>query len=616
MDRVEALDAHLRSMSTERVARLVATLPDSAIDLHCWSAVLERIAILAYRPTVVERLNLAQQQLLYAIATIAEDQNGLRRPPPALDAGAETVELGPVALDAVLERVGAWSPGRARQRAEAELDRLADLAILWPDGRDGFHLADDFAAQFGSERTPPDLRTVAEKLDAADLHRMAKVLGLDGDADRHVLTADIAALLTDETRVGLLLEEAPAETARFAHFHALHSMVVRAPAPGHRHVDWLTERGLMVPIGDHGVMVPREVALVLRARFPAPFSPEPPVLVEPVSGPDREFDRGPDPESDRRAEPGAKGGRRAVATRSQEALVALLDADDHLVAALSVWPLVLGAEGVQDHPALRKELTAIGTHPDVVRVWVEAGCVTGLLSARSGEIGLSAQASTWADLAPESRIAELVRAWTRIPDTALWWPSPEEPLPKKRAAGVRRALALALGDAPEGVSLGAVSDDLQSRRILGWEPHGAQRWLVDTVQWHQPFVGADTDATDRVLRALHEAERLGLVAYGTPTLLGRALSAWCRGAVVPGTRRWRPRPGRRCSAVTASVNRGRGRRAARPCRDPPSAGRGPWPWRSTPCWALEPAPRAEVVGRRESAGPPGGVGGGVRWCGP
>ncbi|WP_304455402.1 hypothetical protein [Nocardiopsis sp. YSL2] len=519
MDRVEALDAHLRSMSTERVARLVATLPDSAIDLHCWSAVLERIAILAYRPTVVEQLNLAQQQLLYAIATVAEDQNGLRRPPPTLDSGAGTAELGPVSLDAVLERVGARSPGRARQRAEAELDRLVDLAILWPDGREGFHLADDFAAQFGSERTPPDLRTVAEGLDAADLHRMAKALGLDDPADRHVLTADIAALLTDETRVGLLLEEAPAGTARFAHFHALHSMVVRAPAPGHRHVDWLTERGLMVPVGDHGVMVPREVALVLRARYPAPFSPEPPVLVGPVS--DRESDRGP--------ERGAAAGERAVAARSQEALVALLDADDHLVAALSVWPLVLGTDGVQDHPALREELTAAGTHPDVIRVWVEAGGITGLLSARGGEVGLSAQASTWAGLPPESRIAALLGAWTQIPDTALWWPSPEEPLPKKRAAGVRRALALALGDAPEGMSLGAVSENPQYRRVLGWEPHGAQRWLVDTVQWHQPFVGADTDATDRVLRALHEAERLGLVAYGTPTMLGRALSAWCRG---------------------------------------------------------------------------------------
>ncbi|WP_053615796.1 hypothetical protein [Nocardiopsis sp. NRRL B-16309] len=520
MDRVEALDAHLRSMSTERVARLVATLPDTAIDLHCWSAVLERIAILAYRPTVVEQLNLAQQQLLYAIATVAEDQNGLRRPAPNPDPGAGTVELGPVSLDAVLDRVGARSPGRVRERAEAELDRLSDLAIIWPDGRDRFHLADDFAAQFGSERTPPDLRTVAEGLDTADLHRMAKALGLDSGADRHVLTADIASLLTDEARVDLLFEEAPAETARFAHFHALHSMVVRAPAPGHRHVDWLTERGLMVPVGDHGVMVPREVALVLRARYPAPFSPEPPVLVGQVS--DREFERG--------SEPGAAAGARAVAARSQEALVALLDADDHLVAALQVWPLVLGADGVQDHPALRKELTAVGTHPDVVRVWVEAGAITGLLSARSGEVGLSAQAATWAVLPPESRIAALLQAWTRMPDTALWWPSPEEPLPKKRAASVRRALALALGDAPEGVSLGAVSENPQYRRVLGWEPHGAQRWLVDTVQWHQPFIGADTDATDRVLRALHEAERLGLVAYGTPTLLGRALSAWCRGA--------------------------------------------------------------------------------------
>ncbi|GAB2503481.1 hypothetical protein [Nocardiopsis aegyptia] len=520
MDRVEALDAHLRSMSTERVARLVATLPDSAIDLHCWSAVLERIAILAYRPTVVEQLNLAQQQLLYAIATVAEDQNGLRRPGSNLDPGADTVELGPVSLDAVLDRIGARSSGRARARAEAELDRLSDLAILWPDGRDALHLADDFAAQFGSERTPPDLRTVAEGLDPADLHRMAKALGLDGAADRHVLTADIVSLFTDETRVGLLLEEAPAETARFAHFHALHSMVVRAPAPGHRHVDWLTERGLMVPVGDHGVMVPREAALVLRARYPAPFSPEPPVLVGPVS--DREFERG--------SEPGAAAGARSVAARSQEALVALLDADDHLVAALRVWPLVLGADGVQDHPALREKLTAVGTHPDVVRVWVEAGAITGLLSERGGEVGLSAQAATWAGLPPESRITALLQAWTRTPDTARWWPSPEEPLPKKRAAGVRRALALALGDAPEGTSLGAVSENPHYRRVLGWEPHGAQRWLVDTVQWHQPFVGADTDATDRVLRALHEAERLGLVAYGTPTLLGRALSAWCRGA--------------------------------------------------------------------------------------
>jgi hypothetical protein len=517
MDRVEALDAHLRSMPTEQIARLVATLPDSAIDLHCWSAILERIAILAYRPTVVERLNLAQQQLLYAIATVAEDQNGLRRPAPTLGEGPEPAPLGPVALEAVLERVGARRPGRARLRAETELDRLADLAILWPDGRGGYHLADDFAAQFGSERTPPDLRTAADKLDLADLHRMAKALGLglDTAVDRHVLTADITALLADEARVGLLLEEAPAETARFAHFHALHSMVVRAPAPGHRHVDWLTERGLMVPVNDHGVMVPREVALVLRARFPAPFTPDPPVLAGP--GPGRT----------------AAVGGRAMAVRSQEALVALLDADDHLVSTLKAWPLVVGADGIQDQQGLRKELTAIGTHLDVVRVWVEAGGITGLLSARGGSplrIGLSAQAPTWVGMPPEARIAALLRAWTRVPDTARWWPSPEEPLPRKRAAGVRRALALALGDAPEGVSLGEVSESPQYQRVLGRKPHGAQRWLVDTAQWHQPFIEADTDATDRVLRALHEAERLGLVAYGAPTLLGRALAAWCRGA--------------------------------------------------------------------------------------
>ena len=537
------MESHIRSMSPERIADLLASLSEGAVrfDRATPETVVDLLAFLAYRPLVFERLVLAQQQLIYAVVGVAEDHKGLRpghgdMPPRELPGGHFLMtggRLGPVSHKDVLAGVGAERPGLARVRAEEAIEALTDLAILWPDGKGGYHLLDDAEYQFGVPAAPPELEQGLDELDFPSLRRVALTLGLDPTGDWNSLESAVRRFLSTPDRVEKVLRSASHDVwHRLMGFAFLGSEVdsydlygngdrLQIPVDGSDdpEVDWMVERGLLLPweAGSRVMQMPREVALAIRSAHPWPFSTAPQAV---VGVPLDEM---------------LRHGEEGLAEGSRWALTALAGADTRLLAAFAERPPRLRKDGqlmVRERQRLTK---AAGGNADLARVWVEAGAVLGLLADEGDRVGLSDQADVWSAYSAEVRLASLVEAWARLADSALWWPAPEGPFPgghgrEPRGARTRWALARALSDLPWGSSTGVIGERLVQERAEGMDLRSGASWLVAAAKWYQPMIQAEEDVEGRVLRALCEAEELGLVFSGAATEVGWALSTHLREA--------------------------------------------------------------------------------------
>jgi hypothetical protein len=236
--------------------------------------------------------------------------------------------------------------------------------------------------------------------------------------------------------------------------------------------------------------MPREVALALREGPAAPFDPSPPALpTTPV-----------DPEA---AE------REAAAAAAQT-----LAAVTQVVETMSGGPVPLlktGGLGVRE---LRRIARAAGQDEDCTRLTIELLAAEGLTAASDTGLAVVEAYDDFADAEPAIRLLSLIQAWLTMPacplapddpasGRALYWDMEEEVLLTGLRSVTLRALA---GAVPEGQAI---------------EPNALARRLT----WQSPVLTdqADDDLSRYVTGIWREAHRLGLLAHGTVTGLGRAL---------------------------------------------------------------------------------------------
>ncbi|WP_239646252.1 hypothetical protein [Nocardiopsis valliformis] len=561
MDRRAALESHVRSMPPERVADLLATLTEGVVRYARATpeTLLHLLPLLAYRPRAFERLTLAHHQVIYAAVGLAEDQNDLRTVDDQEQLRQTLLRReempyfqGPGRVDheALLAKVDADRPGLARVRAEEVIADLVALVFLWPDGQGGYHLLDDAYDQFGLPREPPSVAKGLGEFDFAGVRRIALTLGLDPTGEWDAMTEEIGAVLRTPERVRSLFRDAQHDVVHQLLGHAFlgteaRTFLIRAagspfhfPADGtgDPDLDWAIERGLLMPsdaLSDRLVM-PREVALAIRRAHPWPFNPAPQAVVGvPV-------------------ERMMAGGGSDVAEGSRRALTALAGADTRLLAACAERPPQLRKDGLLMKRERKRLTKAAGGDEDLARVWVEAAAVLGLLDHRYGRVVLTERAEIWREHDTETRLAALLEAWTGTEDAAWCWPSPESP-PRSKGrdrtgrARVRWALAGSLNHLPWGTSTGVVGHRLLAERAEGRELRTGAQWLLAAVTWYQPTVETEAGTEGRMIRALCEAEALGVVYGGATTEVGRVLSEHCR-------RSWEPWP-RAGGEMVASVRR-------------------------------------------------------------
>ncbi|SCK07121.1 helicase-associated domain-containing protein [Streptomyces sp. WMMB 322] len=399
----------------------------------------------------------------------------------------------------------------------AELPRalrtLREQALLW-GGDDRLHLvrtARELLTPSPSVPSPTGLGpTLAEATSGMSPGRLQDILaatGLPATHDPVSALAGLTSLFADRERTDALLDGAPPESL------AMLDKLRWGPPYGSVHTDspsgpvrWLLDRALLVRTAPRTVVLPREVALSLRAgrahRHVEPLAP---------------------PLEVRREHPP----QATDETAAGQALAAL----DTLEDLLSGWetdpPSVLraGGLGVRD---LKRTATSLDVPEPTAAFWIELAYAAGLL-APDGEPD-EAYAPTpaydeWLRRPAHERWSRIVVSWltgTRVPGLV----------------GTRDAKGRALAALGQGLDRGLAAD--VRRRTLGLlaSLHAgsapAQYSVLARLRWERPLRGAGRAAGESAgdLRtqlaewALHEAELLGLTGRG-------ALASYARELVLP-----------------------------------------------------------------------------------
>ncbi|MFI1094498.1 helicase-associated domain-containing protein [Streptomyces sp. NPDC020917] len=260
-------------------------------------------------------------------------------------------------------------------------------------------------------------------------------------------------------------------------------------------VQWLLARGLLLPAGQHTVVLPREAALTLRGgrahRVPEP-SPPP---VEPVTRSERTVDM----------------------TAAGQAFTAIRIVTELLTEWQTGGPPVLRSGGVSVRDLKRTAAALDLTEPQTA-FWLELAYAAGLVAA-DGEVdeayAPTPAADDWLQLPTERQWTALATAWlaaTRTPGLV----------------GTRDA---------KGRALAALGPDLdrsltpqvrrRALRVLADLPAGSaapREALLARLRWLRPLRGgADALRTDLLGWALEEAETIGVTGRGALAAHARPL---------------------------------------------------------------------------------------------
>ncbi|MGW5676013.1 helicase-associated domain-containing protein [Streptomyces sp. NPDC003860] len=351
------------------------------------------------------------------------------------------------------------------------------------------------------------------------LQEVVTAAGLPSTHDPVSAVAALTALFTDRTRMAALLDTAP--PGALAVLDRLvwgppYGEVTADPAPP---VRWLRDRGLLLPASPRTLVLPREVALHLRAgrahRAPEPLPPEVRPAVSALAARPQVVD----------------------STAAGQALAALSTVEDLLQDWHEGGPQVLRAGGLSVRD-LKRTAVALDASEPMAAFWVELAYAAGLL-ASDGEAD-EAYAPTpayddWLELPAADRWAVLAAAWlaaTRTPGLvgdvdgkgrtlAALGPG----IDRSVAPEVRRRVLTLLGALPEAQA--PDPDTLLAR--LRWErplrrPEGATGAAGPA--------GSAMDGMDLRARVatwtLAEAESLGVTGRGALASHGRALLAALR----------------------------------------------------------------------------------------
>ncbi|MFE9610324.1 helicase-associated domain-containing protein [Streptomyces sp. NPDC006012] len=416
--------------------------------------------------------------------------------------------LGLMAGDSGDRAVAAVLPGA--------LAVLREQALVWGDD-DRLRLvrtAREVLAPSAQHPSPtglgPTVQEATAGMSPGRIQEIVAAAGLPSTHDSVSAVAALAGLFTDRGRLTAVLDQAP-EGSR----EVLARLVWGPPygqvtaEPG-GHLRWLLDRGLLLPTAPGTVVLPREVALHLRAGLAhrTPAAAPPPV------------------------EPAATHPAQTVdATAAGQAYTALATVEELLTYWDEGGPAVLRAGGLSVRD-LKRTAVALDVSEPVAAHWVELAYAAGLLAC-DGEADERYAATPaydeWLERSPAERWARLAQAWltaTRTPGLV----------------GGRDAKDRTLSALGPGLDRSATPE--VRHRVLGllaWLPEGAapaHDAVLARLRWERPLRGAtaagardgarpqngDDDLRSRIARwTLTEAELLGITGRGALSSHGRAL---------------------------------------------------------------------------------------------
>jgi hypothetical protein len=437
-----------------------------------------------------------------------------------------------------------WLTGdpEGRAAAEAALARLTARALILPGNSTKvavpalFH--QELAALQGLGRPADTLLSTA--FNAAEIHRINDGLHLPGARTRDDAQLQITAFLSDQQQLRTMLAQAPAEAAtllgamtegsphlraqRFTTKYGYYAgpdskFLFRSGSSGDPGVDWLAERGMLIPVGTDLVELPYEVGHALRDDDTRPvFQVTAPPINSLVPLP------------------------RAAEGEAQVAAATAVSRMELLLRATATKPLAVrkaGGIAVRETKRLARTINASEPH---TRLWLDLASNADLIAphrdetpaprGRSRRPGPAAGArmlptghyDQWLAASPANRLLPLLITWTVTPEVFSHWPdpddtpvalvSPHDPL----AVPLRHATLAALAHLPtgHGLALGPRGEPTEQ----------AMNQLIASAGWFRSMVSRlGADAGSRLLATLHEAGLLGAVAHGALTPVGHALLA-------------------------------------------------------------------------------------------
>ncbi|MFF9022533.1 helicase-associated domain-containing protein [Streptomyces eurythermus] len=473
-------------------------------------------ALLRSRPDLVTPVPTDLTQLATRAGTRASVLRALER----LDrfalqtAEALAVAPDPASYDTLLGLMAgdAGDPAVAGALPRA-LHTLREQALVW-GGDDRLRLvrtAREVLAPSPQHPSPTGLGpTVQEATSGMSPGRIQEIVtsaGLPSTHDSVSAVAALTALFTHRKKLARLLAQAP-EAAREVLARLVwgppYGQVTADPAA---HLRWLLDRGLLLPTAPGTVVLPREVALHLRAgRAHRATEPLPPAVV-----------------------PAATHSPQVVdATAAGQAYTALATVEELLKEWDEGGPAVLRAGGLSVRD-LKRTAVALDVSEPVAAFWVELAYAAGLI-ASDGEADERYAATPaydeWLEQPPAERWVRLARAWlaaTRTPglvggrdakDRTLSALGPG--LDRSAAPEVRHRVLSLLA----GLGTGAAPDAESVLARLRWERplRGGRR------DGEEGRRDGEEDLRSRLARwTLSEAELLGLTGRGALSSHGRAL---------------------------------------------------------------------------------------------
>ncbi|MFF6997475.1 helicase-associated domain-containing protein [Streptomyces sp. NPDC008313] len=355
--------------------------------------------------------------------------------------------------------------------------------------------------------------SVAEATAGMSPGRVQEIVATAGLPSTHDAVSAVAALtglFTDRARMSALLDEAPADSVEVLSrlvWGPPYGQVTAGPA---RHLRWLLDRGLLLPTAPGTVVLPREVALHLRAgRAHRETEPLPPAVEADATHRPQVVDE-------------AAAGQAYTALATVEELLR----DWH-----EGGPAVLRAGGLSVRD-LKRTAAALDAPEQVAAFWVELAYAAGLL-ASDGEADERYAATPAYDEWLESPAPE---RWTRLASAWLWATrtaglvggrdakdrtlSALGPgLDRSAAPEVRHRVLVLLAGLPEGAS--AASGSVLAR--LDWE-HPLRGPARSGAPSSPSSASAPDDLRTRLaLWTLSEAELLGITGRGALSSQARAL---------------------------------------------------------------------------------------------
>lgn len=422
----------LRARDDDALVALLQARPDLAAPVPADTGALAvRASTRHSTQRAVDALSRAEVAVLEALVVLAGRGGGTTTPRAVAAAcGLRPKELAP------------------------HLERLRELALVWgtatvlhPVGT----LADalgPYPAGLGPSlgelvETAPVVRPRVEAL-GSEL-AVPPTEGRDGVADRLADPGALAALL-DRAPEGTqaLLARVDAGGPLGSVSRARRALDPAVAGPEVTPLDWLLSRGLLVPVGDEHVVLPREVGLGLRGGrvHHEPVALEPPPL--------RTSDQ-----------PASR--RDALASGAAAEAVRLVDSLGRVWGARPAAVLRAGGLGVRE---LTRTATELEVDTGTAALVVELAAAAGLV-AEDGEADphwtATPRYDAWTDGSPGQRWATLAATWLTMPrlpslagtrDDRGTRAALSDAISRPQAGALRRLLLQVLAGVPEGQSAG------------------------------------------------------------------------------------------------------------------------------------------------------------------